>query len=94
MLREITGTGAGNGPYVSIHDGFRGTTQWAGYLPGADRLILDQHPYFAFSGGPALEPIDTGVGAGAGGEWPGRACGWASRSNQRWVDLLSNHTAY
>jgi len=94
MIREITGTGAGKGPVVSIHDGFRNTDAWVGYLPGADRLALDQHPYFAFNGGPALEPIDTGVGAGAGGEWVGRACGWASRSNQRSVHMFLDRTTH
>ncbi|KAG8901579.1 hypothetical protein FRB99_005212, partial [Tulasnella sp. 403] len=48
LLRGITGTGAGNGPILSIHDGFTGAAPWAGKFPGSDRLALDIHPYFAF----------------------------------------------
>lgn len=48
MIRNITGNGAGKGPYISFHDGFQGTSHWAGYMPGADRLILDSHPYLCF----------------------------------------------
>ncbi|KAI5479242.1 glycoside hydrolase family 61 protein [Pseudohyphozyma bogoriensis] len=55
LLRGITGTGAGNGAYIVFHDGF--TTQnatvaaggWNGFLPGADRMVLDSHPYLCFS---------------------------------------------
>ncbi|KAF8161514.1 glycoside hydrolase superfamily [Crassisporium funariophilum] len=81
MIRGITGTGEGNGPYISIHDSFEGLTRWAGFLSGSDRMILDQHPYFAFRGGPATEPMDTGVGPGAGGTWPEQACQWAEGFN-------------
>lgn len=57
MIRGITGFGAGNGPFISIHDGFQGTGDWAGFFPGADRMMLDTHPYFAFNGQPNLNPI-------------------------------------
>ena len=40
MVRDITGTGDGNGPMLTIHDGFTGTSNWAGFLSGADRLAL------------------------------------------------------
>ena len=40
MIRNITGTGEGNGPMIAIHDGFGGTVNWAGFLHGADRLAL------------------------------------------------------
>ncbi|KAJ7751165.1 glycoside hydrolase superfamily [Mycena olivaceomarginata] len=43
------GTGAGNGPYVSFHDGFLGPDQWKGYFPNADRASLDMHLYLCFS---------------------------------------------
>jgi aryl-phospho-beta-D-glucosidase BglC (GH1 family) len=33
---------------VSFHDGFAGTTEWANFLPGADRIALDLHPYLCF----------------------------------------------
>lgn len=36
-----SGTGAGNGPYIAIHDGFQGPAEFADYLPSADRLIID-----------------------------------------------------
>jgi aryl-phospho-beta-D-glucosidase BglC (GH1 family) len=49
LVRLASGTGAGNGPIVSIHDGFAGATNWAGFLPGADRISLDLHPYLCFA---------------------------------------------
>ncbi|EKM81294.1 hypothetical protein AGABI1DRAFT_72198 [Agaricus bisporus var. burnettii JB137-S8] len=82
MMRGITGKGAGNGPYMSIHDGFRGISSWSGFLEGSDRIALDTHPYFAFSGQPATEPIATGTGVNAGGKWPTQACNsWAQQMN-------------
>lgn len=47
-IRAITGFGEGKGPMVSVHDGFIGISQWYDFLPGADRLALDQHPYLCF----------------------------------------------
>ncbi|KAG6917252.1 hypothetical protein DXG01_003284 [Tephrocybe rancida] len=82
MIRSITGTGEGNGPYISIHDGFAGTSSWAGFLEGADRIMLDTHPYLAFDGNSATSPIDTGTGDNAGGVWPTTACNrWAAGLN-------------
>ncbi|TDL22949.1 glycoside hydrolase [Rickenella mellea] len=70
MIRSITGTGAGNGPYISIHDGFQADSTWANFLPGSDRIILDTHPYFAFSGQPNTEPV---------ADWAAQPCnGWAA----------------
>lgn len=43
------GNGAGNGPYISIHEAYWGVPDWAGFLGGADRLALDYHPYLCFS---------------------------------------------
>ncbi|KZT04013.1 glycoside hydrolase family 5 protein, partial [Laetiporus sulphureus 93-53] len=40
VMRNITGVGEGNGPYISIHDGFMGTDYWAGFLAGSDRISL------------------------------------------------------
>ena len=48
MIREITGTGEGNGPMLSMHDGFVGIASWYNFMPGADRMALDQHPYMCF----------------------------------------------
>jgi hypothetical protein len=61
MIRGITGYGAGNGPFISIHDGFQSTASWASFLPGSDRIILDTHPYFAFDGTPNDAPIATSL---------------------------------
>ncbi|KAF8173134.1 glycoside hydrolase superfamily [Mycena galopus ATCC 62051] len=74
MIRGITGYGAGNGPFISIHDGFDGVPSWAGFLAGSDRIMLDTHPYFAFDQQPNDAPIATGTGLQAGGIWPGQAC--------------------
>lgn len=43
-----SGLGAGKGPYIAYHDGFRGASEFSGFLKGADRLVLDMHPYMAF----------------------------------------------
>ncbi|KAF9053337.1 glycoside hydrolase family 5 protein [Panaeolus papilionaceus] len=82
MIRSITGLGSGHGPYIAFGDGFRVLSTYAGYLAGADRMILDQHPYFAFQG-PFTNPIgvvgDSGV---AGGDWPQMACdAWGATTN-------------
>ncbi|KAJ6552610.1 hypothetical protein DFH09DRAFT_1319059 [Mycena vulgaris] len=49
MIHGITGNGAGNGPFMSIHDGFQGVTSWAGFIPELVRLILDTHPRTPFA---------------------------------------------
>ncbi|KAF8969936.1 exo-beta-1,3-glucanase [Flammula alnicola] len=50
IVRNAGGTGAGNGPYVSIHDAFFPRTFWATTFPNADRMTLDSHPYMCFNG--------------------------------------------
>ncbi|KAH7097156.1 glycoside hydrolase [Auriculariales sp. MPI-PUGE-AT-0066] len=59
VLRSVTGFGAGKGPFLSIHDRFQGPAVWFGFMSGADRVALDQHPYFAFGAGnaPEIEPF-------------------------------------
>ncbi|KAJ7205857.1 glycoside hydrolase superfamily [Mycena haematopus] len=81
LVRNITGYGAGNGAYISLHDGFGSISEWSGFLPGSDRLALDTHPYFAFSGAPNDAPIATSEDPGsAGGIWPAQACdAWGPR---------------
>ncbi|KAK7017753.1 glycoside hydrolase family 5 protein [Favolaschia claudopus] len=81
MMRSITGIG--KGPYISMHDGFMGLSKWEGFLPGADRMVIDTHPYFAFSGNKQTSPIATGTDPNdAGGQWPGLACNsWGSSLN-------------
>ncbi|KAF8209283.1 glycoside hydrolase superfamily [Mycena galopus ATCC 62051] len=66
--------GAGNGPFLSIHDGFDGVSSWAGFLAGSDRIMLDTHPYFAFDQQPNDAPIATGTGLQAGHTRMGRDC--------------------
>lgn len=61
MMRDITGYGTGNGPFIGFHDAF--PTQdgiadadfdvaaggWLDFAPGMDRVALDTHPYLCFS---------------------------------------------
>ena len=61
-IRAVTGIGEGKGPFIVFHgrrsccdvliaqDGFVIHSQWWGFLPGGDRIALDQHPYLAFAG--------------------------------------------
>ncbi|TFY74858.1 hypothetical protein EWM64_g9153 [Hericium alpestre] len=48
LVREASGTGAGNGPFISYHDGFLGLDKWVGFLGNPDRIALDYHPYLCF----------------------------------------------
>lgn len=74
-LRGITGVGAGNGPYLSIHDGFASMSSWADFLPGKDRVALDSHPYMCF-GPPDPSPLSQQVT---------RPCdSWANNFNTSW----------
>ncbi|KAF8329749.1 glycoside hydrolase superfamily [Cantharellus anzutake] len=73
MIRNITGVGTGKGPFITIHDGFLPINGWYGFLSGADRIMLDTHPYLCFQ---ALDPSPPSQQAG-------RPCGaWAGRINQ------------
>jgi len=56
-LRASTGIGAGSGPLIAIQDGFQGVFVWEGFLQGADRLALDQHPFLAFLND--SDPVDV-----------------------------------
>ncbi|KAI0633647.1 glycoside hydrolase [Trametes polyzona] len=92
MVREITGTGEGNGPIISFHDGFDALKNWAGFLPGADRIALDEHPYFAFNGQANREPVnitaDGSDGTLMGGKWPKQACSaWSGAMNNSRKDF-------
>ncbi|KAJ6606478.1 exo-beta-1,3-glucanase [Mycena vulgaris] len=57
-VRLAGGTGQGNGPMVSFHDGFLGLSPWDGFLPGADRASMDLHPYLCFAQ-QSTSPITT-----------------------------------
>ncbi|KAK8843498.1 hypothetical protein IAR55_007158 [Kwoniella newhampshirensis] len=85
LVRGITGYGAGKGPVLLMHEGFLGVAAWSGFLSGADRLALDQHPYLAFSAqstasyaaqastvcswGGGTNDSSTSFGLTFGGEW-------------------------
>lgn len=71
-IRKSTGTGAGNGPYIAIHEGFQGPGIWAGFLAGSDRVVLDQHPYLAFMGLTNSTPASSAP----------KPCAWAIATNQ------------
>lgn len=58
IVRNASGTGEGNGPYVGLHDGFFTRDQWAGFLPNSDRVALDDHPYICF-GGQSSAPMSS-----------------------------------
>jgi aryl-phospho-beta-D-glucosidase BglC (GH1 family) len=58
IVRKASGIGAGNGPIISFHDAFLSQSDWAGFLPGADRIALDDHPYLAF-GTQSSAPMST-----------------------------------
>lgn len=62
QMRSIGGTGVGNGPFITIHDGFVDMATnvssggWDGFLNGWDRVALDSHRYLCFS-----EPNNWGL---------------------------------
>ncbi|KAF8671219.1 Cellulase (glycosyl hydrolase family 5) [Rhizoctonia solani] len=58
MMRNITGIGEGNGPWMSVHDGFDPLDRWADFLPGSDRVMLDTHPYYSFGDQDASPPAN------------------------------------
>ncbi|KIM27158.1 glycoside hydrolase family 5 protein [Serendipita vermifera MAFF 305830] len=58
IIRTAGGSGAGNGPVISFHDGYYGFGDWTGFLAGADRVGLDSHPYMVFSSLTPGEPAD------------------------------------
>ncbi|KAF9555816.1 glycoside hydrolase family 5 protein [Agrocybe pediades] len=82
MIRNITGRGEGNGPYIAIGDGFQPHAVWTNFLQGSDRIILDEHQYFSF-GGPQPAPIAVPNAQGmSGGDWPLTACNaWGPDAN-------------
>ncbi|KAF9493559.1 glycoside hydrolase family 5 protein [Pleurotus eryngii] len=57
-IRNATGLGTGNGPYIALHDAFQGvicarnlthvfaTPTPSSFLSGSDRVVIDQHPVF------------------------------------------------
>lgn len=84
VIREVSGFGEGNGPYIAVGDGFRSALEWEGLMPGADRFIMDIHPYVAFDEGSRADPVDVPAPDGQlGGIWPGLACErWGTYFNE------------
>ncbi|WVQ81392.1 hypothetical protein IAT38_003516 [Cryptococcus sp. DSM 104549] len=105
MIREMTGYGAGNGPIILAHEGFSGVAAWNGFLKGADRLGLDQHPYLAFGTqipdnhtvqaktvcgwGGGTNDTSTSFGIVIGGEWSN-----AINDCGRWLDGVDSTPQY
>ncbi|TCD63289.1 hypothetical protein EIP91_005701 [Steccherinum ochraceum] len=58
LVRTAGGTGTGNGPMISFHEGFAGLDKWVGMFVGSDRTGLDIHPYLCF-GGQSADPTRT-----------------------------------
>jgi glucan 1,3-beta-glucosidase len=56
---------------ISYHDGFAGLPNWVGFLPGADRISLDYHPYLCFG-----TQITTPMSANVQGP-----CAWGATMN-------------
>ncbi|KAG9044880.1 hypothetical protein FS837_007377 [Tulasnella sp. UAMH 9824] len=78
VLRNVTGLGEGNGPYLSIHDGFQNLANWADFMPGKDRFALDTHPYMCFTG------VDTTPLA----QQIRKPCrSWAAETNTSWSEF-------
>ncbi|KAF9567579.1 exo-beta-1,3-glucanase [Agrocybe pediades] len=42
--------GVGKGPWISFHDGFFTRDTWSNFIPNADRIAVDTHPYLCFQG--------------------------------------------
>ncbi|CAK5270365.1 unnamed protein product [Mycena citricolor] len=58
-VRLASGFGQGNGPMVSLHNGFLyPLSKFSGMFDGADRVSLDYHPYLCF-GTPSAQPITS-----------------------------------
>ncbi|KAG9030727.1 hypothetical protein FS837_003191 [Tulasnella sp. UAMH 9824] len=46
MIRNITGTGKGKGPFISVDESHFGFEYWKDFLPGHDRLALESSMQF------------------------------------------------
>lgn len=60
MMRNITGTGKGNGPMIAFHDGFSGLSIFENFLTNSDRVAYDTHPYICFTP-PFTDSFDSAV---------------------------------
>ncbi|KAI1794546.1 glycoside hydrolase [Ganoderma leucocontextum] len=84
IVRTASGTGEGNGAWVVMHDAFLGLTNWAGFLPNADRMQLDIHQYICF-GGQSADDYSVRVQSG-------QACStWAKGQNDSMTAFGMTH---
>ncbi|RXW23184.1 hypothetical protein EST38_g2666 [Candolleomyces aberdarensis] len=62
IIREITGYGKGLGPFVVIDSGFQDPSSnvFNGFMNGADRVVIENHVYLAFSE-VAMESVAAGT---------------------------------
>lgn len=80
-FRNLTGVGEGNGPILSVFEGFEGADKWYGFAQGGDgtgpdRMMLDVHQYTIFQ-----MPQDTSPVM----EIANKGCEW-------WYDSTRNTT--
>ncbi|KAL0580704.1 hypothetical protein V5O48_001345, partial [Marasmius crinis-equi] len=78
IVREASGNGQGQGPWVTIGDGQMAKSDWKGYFPGYDRVALDNHPYVAF---PDVQSTESW------GQRTGAACQWGKEFNSSMSDF-------
>ncbi|KAI0780739.1 glycoside hydrolase [Trametes elegans] len=83
-VRTASGTGEGKGPWIVMHDAFLGLTNWANFLPNADRVQLDIHQYICF-GGQSADGYDVRVKDGT----PCKT--WASGQNDSMTAFGMTH---
>ncbi|RPD66329.1 glycoside hydrolase [Lentinus tigrinus ALCF2SS1-7] len=83
-VREASGTGEGQGPWMVMHDAFLGLTEWKSFLPNGDRVQLDIHQYLCFDGQSA---DDYSVRVAAG-----QPCtAWATGQNDSMTNFGMTH---
>ncbi|KAF9269496.1 glycoside hydrolase [Marasmius fiardii PR-910] len=78
VIREASGQGEGNGPWVAFHDAMMTKYDWKGFLHGGDRIALDSHPYTAFGDNQSPASWDSQY------QTP---CNWGNEFNQSMSDF-------
>ncbi|KAJ7250042.1 glycoside hydrolase superfamily [Mycena haematopus] len=93
LTATMSGVGAGKGPYMTIHEAFRGPAIWEGLLAGADRVAPAQHPlaenlllHLVSAWATATNPSSKAFGVALGGEFSSAIndCGL-------WIDGIGGH---
>ncbi|EAU89575.2 exo-beta-1,3-glucanase [Coprinopsis cinerea okayama7 len=83
IRRMVTGFKAG--PYIAVSGSLLPIDVWneTPVLPGADRVILDVHPFIAFEGINTSSIVNMAVDGERGGIWPKMVCDmWGPAFNQ------------